>query len=47
MHWVQNEDVVVNVTTFRFSEMQRGMGLKDSFFRLEVPDEVEIVEIGS
>ena len=47
IHWVQIEDAVGNVTTIRFSDMQRGVGLKDSFFRLEVPDEVEIVEIGS
>ncbi len=47
IHWVQIEDAVGNVTTIRFSEMQRGVGLKDSVFRLEIPDEVDIVEIGS
>ncbi len=47
IHWAQIEDAVGNVTTIRFSEMQRGVGLKDSVFRLEVPDEVDIVEIGS
>lgn len=36
-----------NVTTIRFSNMRRGIGLKDSLFHFQVPDGVEVVEFGS
>lgn len=45
--WARIEDAVGNVTTISFSRIQRGVGLRDSLFRLRVPDEVDIVELGS
>lgn len=45
--WVQIEDAIGNVTTIRFSSMQRGVGLRDSIFNLQIPDGVDIVELGS
>ncbi|MFQ5541477.1 MAG: outer membrane lipoprotein carrier protein LolA [Candidatus Binatia bacterium] len=45
--WAQIEDAIGNVTTIRFSSMQRGVGLKDSIFSLQIPDGVDIVELGS
>jgi len=44
--WVRIEDSVGNITTIRFSDMQRGVGLTDSLFRLEVPEGVDIIEFG-
>jgi outer membrane lipoprotein carrier protein len=44
--WFRIEDAVENITTVRFSEMQIGMSLKDSLFHLQVPEEVDIVEVG-
>ena len=45
--WAQIEDAIGNVTTIRFSSMQRGVGLRDSIFNLQIPDGVDIVELGS
>ncbi|NIO07487.1 MAG: hypothetical protein GTO40_05575 [Deltaproteobacteria bacterium] len=45
--WAEIEDAVGNVTTIRFSDLQREVGLGDSLFRLEVPDDVDIIEMGS
>lgn len=43
--WTRIRDAVGNVTTIRFSSMRRGVGLKDSLFRLQVPDGVDVVEL--
>ena len=45
--WSRIRDAAGNVTTIRFSNMRRGVGLKDSLFRLQVPDGVDVVELGS
>ena len=45
--WARIEDWAGNVITVRFSDMKRGVGLPDSLFRLEVPDGVDVVELGS
>lgn len=45
--WARIRDAAGNVTTLRFSDMRKGIGLKDSFFRLQVPDGVDVVELGS
>lgn len=45
--WARIRDAAGNVTTLRFSDMRKGIGLKDSLFRLEVPDGVDVVELGS
>lgn len=45
--WARIRDAAGNVTTIRFSRIQKGIGLKDSLFRLQVPDGVDVVELGS
>ena len=45
--WARVRDAVGNVTTVRFSNTRKGLGLKDSLFRLKVPDGVDVVELGS
>ncbi len=44
--WARIEDAVGNVTTIRFYKMQRGVGVDDSLFRLKLPKDVDIVELG-
>ncbi len=44
--WASVRDAASNLTTIRFSDMRKGVGLKDSLFRLEIPDGVDIVELG-
>lgn len=44
--WARIQDAAGNVTTVRFSSLRRGLGLKDSLFRLRVPDSVDVVELG-
>lgn len=44
--WARIVDAVENVTTIRFDNMQRGVGLKDSLFRLDLPKDVDTVELG-
>jgi outer membrane lipoprotein-sorting protein len=43
--WVRLIDPVGNVTAVRFSQMQRGVGLKDSLFQFEAPKGAEIVDM--
>lgn len=45
--WARIRDAVGNLTTVRFINMKKGVGLKDSLFRLQIPDGVDVVEIGS
>jgi outer membrane lipoprotein carrier protein len=45
--WARIRDAAGNITTIRFSRIQKGVGLKDSLFRLQVPDGVDVVELGS
>lgn len=45
--WSRIRDAAGNVTTIRFSNMRRGVGLKDSLFRLQLPDGIDVVELGS
>ena len=44
--WVSIRDAANNLTSLRFSNMKKGVGLKDSLFRIEIPDGVDIVELG-
>jgi outer membrane lipoprotein carrier protein len=44
--WVSVRDAVGNVTTIRFSNMRKGVGVPESLFRLEVPAGADIVELG-
>ena len=47
IRWARIEDAVGNVTTVRFQGMERNVGLKDSLFRLQIPKEVDVLELGS
>lgn len=44
--WVSVRDAVGNVTTIRFSNMRKGVGVQESLFRLEVPAGADLVELG-
>jgi len=45
--WSRIRDAARNVTTIRFSNMRKGTGLKDSLFRLQLPEGVDVIELGS
>ncbi len=47
LQWVRIQDAVGNVTSVRFSSIQRGVGVKDSLFHAQIPQGVEVVELGS
>ena len=44
--WVSVRDASNNLTTIRFSGMRKAVGVKDSLFQLEVPNGVDVVELG-
>ena len=44
--WVSVRDAAANVTTIRFSAMRKGVGVQESLFHFQVPDGVDIVELG-
>jgi outer membrane lipoprotein carrier protein len=44
--WVSVRDAASNVTTLRFSAMRKGIGVQESLFRFELPDGVDVVELG-
>ena len=44
--WVSVRDGADNLTTLRFSEMRKGVGVKDSLFELQIPSGADIVELG-
>jgi outer membrane lipoprotein carrier protein len=45
--WARIEDAVGNLTTVRFSDMRKGVGVQDSLFGLQIPEGVDVVEFGS
>lgn len=47
IRWAQVVDPVGNVTTVRFSGLQRDTGLKDPLFQVKIPEGAEVVELGS
>ncbi len=44
--WVSIRDAANNLTSLRFSNMKKGVGLQDSLFRINIPDGIDIVELG-
>jgi len=44
--WVSVRDGAGNLTTLSFSEMRKGVGVKDALFQLQIPDGADIVELG-
>jgi outer membrane lipoprotein carrier protein len=43
--WVSVRDGAGNLTTLRFSDMRKGVGVKDSLFMLQIPNGADIVEL--
>jgi outer membrane lipoprotein carrier protein len=44
--WVSVRDAASNVTAIRFSAMRKGIGVQESLFRFQLPEGVDIVELG-
>ena len=44
--WVSVRDAVNNITTLRFSNMCKGVGLKDALFQVQIPKGADVVELG-
>ncbi|MEX0802654.1 MAG: outer membrane lipoprotein carrier protein LolA [Candidatus Binatia bacterium] len=44
--WVSIRDAANNLTTLRFSNMRKDVGLQDSVFQIKLPDGVDVVELG-
>ena len=44
--WISVRDAAANVTTIRFSDMRKGVGVQESLFNFQVPDGADIVELG-
>lgn len=44
--WISVRDAAANLTTIRFSDMRKGVGVQESLFRFQVPDGADIVELG-
>jgi outer membrane lipoprotein carrier protein len=44
--WVSMRDAANNLTTLRFANMRKGVGLKDSLFQVQIPQGADIVELG-
>jgi len=44
--WVSVRDAANNVTTLRFSNMRKGVGVKDSLFQVQIPSGADVVELG-
>ena len=44
--WVSIRDAANNLTSLRFSNMKKGVGLQESLFHLKIPEGVDIVELG-
>lgn len=45
--WARIRDAAGNVTTVHFSNIKKAVGLKDSLFRPNIPEGVEVMELGS
>ena len=43
---VSVHDAANNVTSLRFSNMRKGVGLKDALFQVEIPSGADVVELG-
>ena len=44
--WVSVRDAANNLTTLRFSNMRKGVGLKDNLFQVQIPKGADVVELG-
>ena len=39
-------DAANNLTTLRFANMRKGVGIKDSLFEAQIPKGADVVELG-
>ena len=46
IQWVSVRDAANNLTTLRFANMRKGVGLKDSLFQVQIPKGADVVELG-
>jgi outer membrane lipoprotein carrier protein len=46
IEWISVRDAAANLTTIRFSDMRKGVGVQESLFHFQVPDGADIVELG-
>lgn len=46
IQWVSVRDAANNVTTLRFTNMRKGVGLKDGLFQVQIPKGADVVELG-
>jgi outer membrane lipoprotein carrier protein len=44
--WVSVRDAANNLTTLQFSNMRKGVGLKDALFQVQIPKGADVVELG-
>jgi len=44
---VSVHDAANNVTTLRFANMRKGVGVKDSLFQVQIPNGADVVELGT
>ncbi|HEY2989093.1 MAG TPA: outer membrane lipoprotein carrier protein LolA [Candidatus Binatia bacterium] len=47
INWARIRDPAGNLTTVRFSNIRRGVGLNDSVFKLQVPNGADVIDMGS
>jgi outer membrane lipoprotein carrier protein len=46
IQWVSVRDAANNLTTLRFANMRKGVGVKDSLFQVQIPKGADVVELG-
>jgi len=44
--WVSVRDAAGNLTTLRFTNMRKGVGVNDSLFQVKIPNGADVVELG-
>jgi len=44
--WVSVRDAAGNLTTLRFTNMRKGVGVNDSLFQVKIPSGADVVELG-
>jgi outer membrane lipoprotein carrier protein len=47
INWARIRDPGGNLTTVRFSNMRRGVGVSDSLFKAQIPAGVDVIEVGA
>lgn len=47
INWARIRDPAGNLTTVRFFNLRRGLGLNDAVFRMHIPEGADVVEMGA